>query len=116
MFSAKVDFNPNKVKKKMDAATKFSQYILDENVLKGSNFYIPMDSHNLERSGVTHSKLGNGLVAWGTPYARRLYYNPQYNFSKDVNPNARGKWYEAAKAKQRAAWIAAAKKAYKSRM
>lgn len=26
------------------------------------------------------------------PYARRLYYHPEYNFSKKENPNAKGKW------------------------
>ena len=29
-----------------------------------------------------------------TPYARRLYSHPEYHFSKDENPNAKGKWFE----------------------
>ena len=29
-----------------------------------------------------------------TPYARRLYYHPEYNFQKDKNPNAGAKWFE----------------------
>lgn len=29
-----------------------------------------------------------------TPYARRLYYHPEYNFSTDENPFASGEWYE----------------------
>lgn len=33
------------------------------------------------------------LVVEG-PYARRLYYHPEYNFQKTENPNAKGKWYE----------------------
>ena len=29
-----------------------------------------------------------------TPYARRLYFHPEYNFRKDNNPNAGGMWFE----------------------
>lgn len=29
-----------------------------------------------------------------TPYARRLYFHPEYNFSKDGNPHAGGEWFE----------------------
>lgn len=29
-----------------------------------------------------------------TPYARRMYFHPEYNFRKIDNPNARGNWYE----------------------
>lgn len=29
-----------------------------------------------------------------TPYARRLYYHPEYNFQTINNPNARGLWLE----------------------
>ena len=29
-----------------------------------------------------------------TPYARRLYYHPEYHFQTKENPNAKGMWYE----------------------
>lgn len=29
-----------------------------------------------------------------TPYARRLYFHPEYNFSKRENSNAGGEWFE----------------------
>lgn len=29
-----------------------------------------------------------------TPYARRLYYHPEYRFSKEENPNAGAAWFE----------------------
>lgn len=28
------------------------------------------------------------------PYARRLYYHPEYDFQTEANPNAKGKWFE----------------------
>ena len=62
-----------------------------------SNYYAPMDTGDLKRSSILHSDLDNGIIRWVTPYARRLFYNPQYNFSKDSNPFARGLWAEVAK-------------------
>lgn len=29
-----------------------------------------------------------------TPYARRMYFHPEYNFNKDQNPNAGGRWFD----------------------
>lgn len=43
---------------------------------------------------VNKSKSKQGVVSlvFNTPYARRLYYHPEYNFRKDKNPNAQGMW------------------------
>lgn len=38
----------------------------------------------------------DALVVFDTPYAARLHEHPEYNFSKDANPNAQGKWVEEA--------------------
>ncbi len=57
----------------------------------------PFQTGNLqnESSFVDYSESGQGKVTLvsSTPYARRLYYHPEYHFGKDENPNARGKWY-----------------------
>lgn len=42
----------------------------------------------------THSSKGTVSLVHSTPYARRLYFHPEYNFNKDENPNAKGKWFE----------------------
>lgn len=59
---------------------------------------MPFDTGNLQNEStfVDTSDSSNGKVSLvtNTPYARRLYYHPEYNFQKDENPNARGKWYE----------------------
>ena len=36
----------------------------------------------------------SSTIVSSTPYARRLYFHPEYHFKKDENPNAKGKWYE----------------------
>lgn len=40
------------------------------------------------------SKEGRTSIVTSNPYARRLYYHPEYHFSKAENPNARGNWYQ----------------------
>lgn len=79
--------------------------VLTEQVLIDSNFYIPKDTGQLESSSLIHSNYDKGEVVWATPYAKKLYWNPQYNFSTDINPNARGLWFEAAKKKQLKNWV-----------
>lgn len=37
---------------------------------------------------------GKVSIVCQTPYARRLYYHPEYHFSKAENPNAKGKWFD----------------------
>jgi Minor capsid protein len=97
-LNIKVNFDPNAAADKVDKALAKAQHALDQQVLKDSNYFIPMDTGELMRSSLRASKIGEGYLCWDTPYARRLYYNPQYNFRKDENPNARGLWFEEAKA------------------
>lgn len=104
-LNIKVNIPEKEIIRKVDKAVSAAQVALDQQVLKDSNFFIPFDTGELMRSSLRHSKIGEGLIVWNTPYARRLYYNPQYNFSKDVNPNAQGLWFEAAKAKHYHEWV-----------
>lgn len=57
----------------------------------------PFDTGNLQNEStfVDYSESGKGKVSIvsSTPYARRLYFHPEYHFRKGENPNARGKWY-----------------------
>ncbi|MGG3840766.1 minor capsid protein [Paenibacillus thiaminolyticus] len=59
---------------------------------------VPKQTGELERSGhVDTSELGQMKVriVFDTPYARRLYWHPEYDFRTDKNPNAQGKWMES---------------------
>lgn len=66
-----------------------------DGALEGEQFFVDY----------TKSEQGKVSLVHHTPYARRLYYHPEYNFHKepwtdkkgkkhDGNPNARGKWFE----------------------
>ena len=59
---------------------------------------MPFDTGALQNRStfVDDSQSNQGIVSVvsDTPYARRLYFHPEYNFRKDKNPNAGGMWFE----------------------
>lgn len=58
----------------------------------------PFDTGNLQNESTfvdcSGSSKGKVTLVTNTPYARRLYYHPEFHFQTDENPNARGNWYE----------------------
>lgn len=58
---------------------------------------MPFDTGHLQGDAtfVDYSESSQGKVSLvaSTPYARRLYYHPEYNFQTE-NPNAKGHWFE----------------------
>ena len=59
---------------------------------------MPFDTGNLQNEStfVDKSQSSGGKVSLvsSTPYARRLYYHPEYHFQKYENPFAGGKWFD----------------------
>lgn len=59
---------------------------------------VPRDTGNLQNESffVDYNDSRNGKVqlVHSTPYARRMYYHPEYRFQKEENPNAKGLWFE----------------------
>jgi len=59
---------------------------------------VPMDTGTLtgEAFFVDNTDSSNGKVQLihGEPYARRLYYHPEYDFQKTYHTNAKGHWFE----------------------
>ncbi len=88
----------------VDASTKrrqlgkglAAQRFVDSEVLRLSDPLVPMDSGQLKSSGTRNTKIGSGEVRYSTPYARKMYYNPQFNFQGA--PNRGAKWFERMKA------------------
>lgn len=96
-FKARMEIKELQVlmaKRGLEAQGRVQKYI-DSEVLRKCDPYVPMDTGELKRSGIRHTKIGSGEVRYRTPYARRLYYNPQYNFQGA--PMRGGKWFERAK-------------------
>ncbi|MCI8641028.1 MAG: hypothetical protein HFJ59_04055 [Clostridia bacterium] len=59
---------------------------------------MPFKTGNMQNDNTyedySNSKQGKVSLITSTPYSRRMYFHPEYNFSKEENPNTRGNWYE----------------------
>ena len=59
---------------------------------------MPFDTGNLQNESTfvdySQSEEGKVTIFSATPYARRLYYHPEFQFQKHENPNAGGMWYK----------------------
>ena len=103
-FKATANFDSAAAKRKFSGAIHKAQIKLDAQVLTDSNYYCPLKTGTLQKSGIINTVLGSGLVVWKTPYARAQYYGVNFDRSKDPNPNACAKWFEAAKARKIKDW------------
>lgn len=58
---------------------------------------IPFQSGHLQNDSTfadtSEAARGYTEIVSSTPYARRLYFHPEYHFSTEENPAARGKWF-----------------------
>ena len=59
---------------------------------------MPFETGNLQNESTfvdySESARGKVILVSSTPYARRLYYHPEYNFQTNENSNAQGEWYK----------------------
>lgn len=58
---------------------------------------MPFDTGNLQNDStfVDDSQRDKVSIVSSTPYARRLYFHPEYNFRRGNNASAGGKWFES---------------------
>lgn len=75
------------------------QKFVDSEVIRYCDPKVPFRTGTLKSSALTASVVGEGLVVYATPYARRLYYNPQYNFNEA--PERGAYWFERAMAEHK---------------
>lgn len=77
------------------ALEQTGDYVLDEVV---NAQVMPFDTGTMQNEStfVDKSKSSSGTVSivTSTPYGRRLYFHPEYNFKTENNPHAKGKWLE----------------------
>lgn len=105
--SSTVKLYPHAIKKLTDAQVKALELTaadLHTDVVQSQ--VMPWDTGHLQRESTfvdySQSKSGTVSLVSQTPYARRLYFHPEYNFQTRENPNAQGKWLEP--------WISGEKK------
>lgn len=58
---------------------------------------MPFDTGNLQNDStfIDDSEKDKVSIVSATPYARRLYFHPEYNFKRGNNANAGGKWFDS---------------------
>lgn len=86
--------------KKLDNATikaiqSTGEKMLAEKVAQNQIPFLEGTLQNVQsRVDLSELKKGNLKIEHDTPYAQRLYYHPEYNFTKEFNAAARGEWWE----------------------
>ena len=57
---------------------------------------MPYDTGNMQNETTSVQKINADHVQLVTeaPYASRVYYHPEYNFQKEKNPAAQGRWLD----------------------
>lgn len=73
-----------------------AQSIFDEEVLRTTEPYVPMDTGMLRRSAQLSSDIGGGELVWATPYAAEQYYNT--SDSRPYSSLAGAHWGDRSKA------------------
>ena len=74
------------------AVERTAYALLDDLKLSGT---MPLDTGFLQNdSTFVEVKDFVFRIISSTPYARRLYFNPQFNFRTDKNPLAGGRWFD----------------------
>ena len=76
------------------------QKMVDSEVLRQSDPYVPMRTGMLKKSGILGTVIGEGVVKYIAPYARQNYYtNAGRGREGTQNGGLRGKyWFERMKA------------------
>ncbi len=72
------------------------QMFIDNEVIRLMDSYTPFRDGDLKAAAQKQTKIGSGEIIQDTPYAKRQYYNPQYNFNEA--PQRGAQWFERMKA------------------
>ncbi len=97
MAEVKITLYPDQIKR-LEQACKRAFYKTAAAVLTDiqQSQTVPKDTGALEQSGHIEVDVENmtARIIFDTPYARRLYWHPEYNFRQDMNPHAQGLWMQ----------------------
>jgi hypothetical protein len=105
MLSGGMNFKWGNKIKRFDRQYSQAQTWLDNEVIKDTTPYVPMNMGTLAKSAITGTKIGSGEIKWDTPYAKRLYYGTGFNFSPAQHPKGQAQWFEASKAVNQTKWL-----------
>lgn len=94
-MKVKVELYQDKIRQLTEAVARSAEQAAE--VVKSdivASQTVPKNTGELERSGFVVVSKSKYQIVYDTPYARRLYWHPEYKFRKDKNPNAGGLWMQ----------------------
>lgn len=75
------------------------QEAIDRSIIEWCVPYCPWRTGKLAMSPYTDTDIGSGVIEYGVPYAREVYYGEEIqHFSTEVNPLAGSFWFDRAMA------------------
>ncbi len=94
-----IKINIPKIKKLDKAATTALEQTIEALKTEIINAQVmPFDTGNMQNNStftdISKSRQGSVSLITATPYARRMYYHPEYNFQTKENVHAQGNWLE----------------------
>ena len=106
-IKATLKLNQEAIEKIQDAVIKALPLTMEAMKTEINNMQVvPKETGNLEESAKTGAEGNKGYISYNTPYARRLYYHPEYNFRQDKNANAQGRWMDSFIHGSKKDWLA----------
>jgi len=104
-----IKLNQANIKKIEQAAMKALPLTMEAMKSEVNNMQVvPKETGALEESVSTGVEGGTGFISYNTPYGRKLYYHPEYNFRTDKNPNAQGRWMDVFIYGEKKNWLSKA--------
>ena len=100
MMGIKVTLNPKAISKLSDALLRTADKTMEALKTEVVNAeVIPFNRGAMQNTSTFVDAWQNGneihsSLVTSSPQARRLYFNPQYNFQRGKNHNAKGEWLE----------------------
>jgi len=113
-MSVEVSLDFSKVIGRIDKGTDFAKAITTESLKKYSDPFTPRDKGNLINDAKIDPK--EGTITYDKPYAKRLWYGVDFNFSKDKNPQATFQWCDKAVSNDKKALDTVAQNAFSKGM
>jgi len=105
--NVRLDFDVGKAEQRLLPHFERAQAMLDTQILKDCEPFVPMAEGDLRKSGIIAS--GGGEIVYSTPYARYQYYlNGGAHYT---TPGTMAKWFEHGKALYGKSWIDLVQKA-----
>ena len=108
----KLQINTVQVGMKVKQAWDSTLPMLSEEILADCNEYCKEDQHGLILSSLIHSRPGQGLLVWDTPYAKRQYWE----IRTSLTPGRTWKWCETAKRRWKDRWQNLAERGFKNNL